>query len=497
MPTTTAPQGHPSATALTAHALTPHALSSQERELLYALGCGLEDAEIADALALPEHEVAAQLGRVLVKLGLRDRTAAIVHAFDCGLVVPGQGPRRRAAARGTTVHGRPGPAAPGTRLRVSLLGPLRARFAGEPVDVGPVRQQAVLAALALSPGRSVSRQELLDGVWGMESPGGNVVPVYVYRLRKGLRLGECQDSVIRTDRYGYRLAPGAVDVDVTCMEELVTAAGAAERAGDPAEAVRLCGRALGLFRGEPLAGLPGPLAELERLRLVERRVALAQRKAQWQLRLGRVAEAASDLSELALQQPLNEPVAALLMHALNRDGRRAEALSVFNRTGRRLADELGVPPGELLCRARWSVLRGEGGGRGRDGEGQGRDGTSRGPDRTSRGPDGRTPRRDGRVPSPGDGRRGLADTGRGLDDTSRGLDGAAPGSGGEGRGEHGTDHGRHGAAPSLNGRPPGPDGGGRGPLSTGRDTESPAPGPNGRASRRNGTAPRRGQAGAA
>ncbi|MFF6980674.1 BTAD domain-containing putative transcriptional regulator, partial [Streptomyces sp. NPDC008343] len=395
MPTTTALQGHPSATALTAHALTPHALTSQERELLYALGCGLEDAEIADALALPEHEVAGQLGRVLVKLGLRDRTAAVVHAFDCGLVVPGQGPRRRAAGQGTTVHARTGPAAPGTRLRVSLLGPLRARFAGEPVDVGPVRQQAVLAALALSRGRSVSRQELLDGVWGMESPGGNVVPVYVYRLRKGLRLGECQDSVIRTDRYGYRLAPGTVDVDVTCMEELVTAAGAAERAGDPAEAVRLCGRALDLFRGEPLAGLPGPLAELERLRLVERRVALAQRKAQWQLRLGRVAEATADLSELALQQPLNEPVAALLMHALNRDGRRAEALSVFNRTGRRLADELGVPPGELLSRARWSVLRGDGGGRGRDGEGQGRDGTGQGRDGRGQRPNGTDQRPDG------------------------------------------------------------------------------------------------------
>lgn len=548
MPTTTAPQGHPSATAL-----TPHALTSQERELLYALGCGLEDAEIADALALPEHEVAGQLGCVLVKLGLRDRAAAIVHAFDCGLVVPGQGPRRRAAGRGTTVHARTGPAAPGTRLRVSLLGPLRARFAGEPVDVGPVRQQAVLAALALSPGRSVSRQELLDGVWGMESPGGNVVPVYVYRLRKGLRLGEGQDSVIKTDRYGYRLAPGAVDVDVTCMEELVTAAGAAERAGDPAEAVRLCGRALDLFRGEPLAGLPGPLAELERLRLVERRVALAQRKAQWQLRLGRVAEATADLSELALQQPLNEPVAALLMHALNRDGRRAEALSVFNRTGRRLADELGVPPGELLCRARWSVLRGDGGGRGRDGGGQGRvgagqgrdgrgqgpngrgqrldgrgqgrdgrgqrldgtdqrpDGTDQRPNSTDQRPDGRTPRREGRVPTPGDGRRGLDDTGRGLDGAASGRNGAgrsredsgrsryrtAPGSGGEGRGKHGTDHGRHGAAPSLNGRPPGPDGGGRGPLGTGRDTEGSAPGLNGRASRRNGTAPRRGQAGAA
>ncbi|GHH24348.1 hypothetical protein GCM10018780_74540 [Streptomyces lanatus] len=347
-------KGHPARPDLAA--LTPH-----ERELLRALGCGLADAEIAAALALPEHAVAAQLGHVLLKLGLRDRAAAIVHAFDCGLVVPGQGPRRRTAP-GTTVRGRPD-----ARLRVCVLGPLRARFAGRTVDVGPVRQQAVLAALALSPGRSVSRQQLLDGVWGMESPGANVVPVYVYRLRKGLRLGECPETVIGRDRYGYRLARDAVEVDVTCMEELVNAADAAERAGDATEAVRLYGHALDLFRGEPLAGLPGPLAELERLRLAERRVALAQRRAEWQLRLGRVTEAITDLSALSVEQPLNEPVAALLMHALHRSGRRAEALTVYDRTARRLATELEVAPGELLCRARWSVLRGDESGRGRAG----------------------------------------------------------------------------------------------------------------------------------
>ncbi|MFE2970383.1 BTAD domain-containing putative transcriptional regulator [Streptomyces sp. NPDC059340] len=358
MPTTTAPHGRPTVTALT----------PQEREVLYALGCGLEDAEIADVLALPEHVVSGHLGRVLVKLDLRDRAAAIVHAFDCGLVVPGQGPRRQAAAPGITVRQRTGPA-PGPWLRVSVLGPLRAWLAGQPVDVGPVRQQAVLAALALSPDRSVSRQQLLDGVWGMESPGGNVVPVYVYRLRKSLRLGECPESVIRRDRYGYGLVRGVAEVDVACMEVLVTAAGAAERTGDLSEAVRLCDRALELFRGVPLAGLPGPLAELERLRLAERRVALAQRKADWQLRLGRVAEAIAGLSALALEEPLNEPVAVLLMRALQRGGRRAEALAVFDRAGRRLADDLGVAPGELLRRARRAVLRGDdaGAGRGRVG----------------------------------------------------------------------------------------------------------------------------------
>lgn len=333
--------------------------------MFYALGCGLGDAEIANALTLTEQVVAERLGRVLVKLGLRDRTAAIVHAFDCGLVLPGQGPRP-VAAPGITVRQRTGPA-PGPWLRISVLGPLRTWLAGQPVDVGPVRQQAVLAALALSPDRSLSRRQLLDGVWGMDQPDGNVVPVYVYRLRKSLRLGECPDSVIRRDRYGYGLVRGAAELDVASMADLVTAAGEAEHAGDLPEAVRLCDRALELFRGEPLAGLPGALAELERLRLAERRVALTQRKAGWQLRLGRDAEAIAELSALALEEPLNEPVAATLMHALRHGGRRAEALAVFDRAGRRLADDLGVAPGELLLRARWAVLSGDGTGGGRPG----------------------------------------------------------------------------------------------------------------------------------
>ncbi|MFC9288586.1 BTAD domain-containing putative transcriptional regulator [Streptomyces sp. NPDC057052] len=354
MPTTTEARGVPGATVLTA----------DEREVLYALGCGLEDAEIADALALPGHVVAERISAVLGKLGLSDRAAAVVHAFDCGLVVPGQGPRRPVPAPGSTAGRRTGTAS-GPWLRVSLLGPLRTSLAGRPVDVGPLRQQAVLAALALSAGRPVSRRRLLDDVWGREMPDGNVVPVYVYRLRKSLRLGERPDPVIRRDRYGYALPRGVVEVDVLCMEDLVTRSGEAERAGDLSEAVRLCARALELFRGEPLAGLPGPLAESERLRLTGRRVALAQRKAGWQLTLGRHAEVIAELSALTREEPLNEPVAATLMHALRRGDRRAEALAVFDRTARRLADDLGVAPGDVLVRARRAVLRGDGAGTGR------------------------------------------------------------------------------------------------------------------------------------
>ncbi|MEV6951071.1 BTAD domain-containing putative transcriptional regulator [Streptomyces sp. NPDC051183] len=343
---TTATTDRPTATGLGHH----------EREVLQAVGCGLRDDEIAAALAIPEDAVAGHLARILVKLGLRDRAAAIVHAFDCGMVVPGRGPRTQAVS---PVPRTAGGRAPGPKVRISVLGPLRAWQDGRPLNLGHLRQQAVLAALALRAGRTVSQQELLDGVWGLEPPVTNVVPVYVYRLRKTLRIEDSPDSVIEHDRCGYRLVTGAVEVDVARMEGLVVDAGTADRAGDRTEAVRLCSQALDLFRGELLAGLPGPLAELERLRLTERRIAVVQRKLEWQLRLGQCSEAIAELFALSTAHPLNEPVAAMLMRALYRSGRQADALTVFDRARRRLADDLEVPPSPMLRRTYQMILRGD------------------------------------------------------------------------------------------------------------------------------------------
>lgn len=343
-------------------------LGPQERRVLSAVGCGLRDDEIAAALAVPEDTVAAHLARILAKLGLRDRAAAIVHAFDCGLAVPERGPRPQrvdpapgppSASTAATTAASVSDRAVGPKVRISVLGPLQAWQDGRALNLGHLRQQAVLAALALCAGRTLSQQELLDDVWGMEPPAANVVPVYVYRLRKALRTGGGPDSVIARARRGYQLVPGAVDVDAARMEELVAGIGAAERAGDPAEAVRLCAQALELFRGEVLAGLPGPLAELERLRLGERRIAVVRRKLEWQLRLGQDAEAIAELFALSSAHPLNEPLAALLMRALFHNGRQADALTVFERARRRLADDLGVAPSRMLRRTHRMILRGD------------------------------------------------------------------------------------------------------------------------------------------
>lgn len=345
-------------TTATAGQPTVAGLTRQEQEVLRAVGCALTDGEIAAALAIPEPAVAGHLRRIMTKLGLRDRSAAIVHAFDRGLVVPGHGPRGRSAAPAAPAASA-APAGPRLRLRLSVLGPMRAWRGGRALDLGPPRQQAVLAALALHPDRTVGQQELLDAGWGTTPPAGNVVQVYVYRLRKVLHEGARPDAVIRRDRCGYRFVSSAVDVDVARLEEVVTEIKSAEAAGDLPEAVRLCDRALEKFDGEPLTGVPGPFAELERLRLAERRMALAQWKLDWQLRLGQHAEAVAELSALAAAQPQNEPVAAMLMRALHRSGRRAEALAVFARTYRQLADVLGLAPGETLRQAQRAVLHGD------------------------------------------------------------------------------------------------------------------------------------------
>ncbi|WP_020662167.1 BTAD domain-containing putative transcriptional regulator [Amycolatopsis benzoatilytica] len=319
-------------------------LTPLELDVLTAVARGMTDAEAAGALSVSAGAVEAHFARVREKLRLRDRAAAIVYAFDHGLVTPG----------GDSV-----PVAPDA-LQFSVLGPLRAWRGTRLLDLGPVRQQALLAALVLRPGTTVSAGELLDGVWGLEPPGtgGRVVPVYVHRLRKCLRsTGErTEDSVIGSDRGGYRFAGDRVRLDVTELTDRIAEASAAARGGDPAAAVDAYAGALSLFHGEPLAGLPGPFVEGERLRLTERRLSLVRDKASLQLQLGRTDDVVHELSALLAVHPHREPLAVLLMRALHRGGRRADALAVHRRTRERLRADLGVEPGTELVRELRVVL---------------------------------------------------------------------------------------------------------------------------------------------
>lgn len=124
----------------------------------------------------------------------------------------------------------------GGRLRLSVLGPLRAWRGDQPLELGPVRQKALLGALVLRPDVVVGAGELLDDVWGLEPPGTGrrVVPVYVHRLRKCLRAGDDEpaDAVIARDSSGYRFVGAAAEVDAVTLDRIAAEAAAAARAGD-------------------------------------------------------------------------------------------------------------------------------------------------------------------------------------------------------------------------------------------------------------------------
>lgn len=247
------------------------------------------------------------------------------------------------------------------RLRLAVLGEVRAWREVTPLDLGPVRRQAVLAALALRPGFLVSHEQLLDGVWGAEPPGSGrkVLPSYIYALRQLLDTEGTgpADSVIRGERGGYRLVVDRVRLDVADLAEQVAGAQRAKAAGDLTTAMNRFSGALALFRGEPLAGLPGPFADVERQRLSERLRTVRTQRLECLVVLGRFADALDDLAALSLSSPYDESLVALRMRALYGSERQAEALNVYQDTIERLRDELGVGPGDELRRVHEAVLR--------------------------------------------------------------------------------------------------------------------------------------------
>ncbi|MEU0740764.1 BTAD domain-containing putative transcriptional regulator [Streptomyces sp. NPDC006134] len=249
-------------------------------------------------------------------------------------------------------------------LRFEVLGPLRAWRDGAPLELGPVKRQAVLAALLLNRGAVVSHERLLDAVWGPEPPAGGrkVLPTHVNALRRALDPDGTPpaESVIRSGKGWYRFVVEGVRLDTEELDERGDAALRTAASGDLAAAADRLSAALGLFRGEPLAGLPGPFARDERQRWEERRRALRRERLTCLVLLGRFGEALDDLGGLPASSAADrydESLRALRMRALYGCGRQAEALHAYEEMRVRLRDELGADPGEELRRVHEAVLR--------------------------------------------------------------------------------------------------------------------------------------------
>ncbi|HWO68405.1 MAG TPA: BTAD domain-containing putative transcriptional regulator, partial [Umezawaea sp.] len=248
-------------------------------------------------------------------------------------------------------------------LVIRLLGPVRAWRNGVEVDLGTARTRAVFTVLAMRANDAVSKDELIDGVWGDAPPAtaGASLYTYISALRRALEPERSKRSagvVLTSSGAGYALRLDREALDVHRFDRHREQAEVLAR-HDPERAVAELDAALALWEGEALFSVTGRFAESQRSRLHELRLAAVERRAELALLLGRHADVAADLAGLVVEHPLREGLRALLMSALHQGGRQAEALEVFRDARHVLADELGIEPGPALREAHRRVLQGD------------------------------------------------------------------------------------------------------------------------------------------
>jgi DNA-binding SARP family transcriptional activator len=231
-----------------------------------------------------------------------------------------------------------------------ILGPLEVEADGQVLPIGGRQPRALLTVLLLDANHVVSRDRLMEALWGDEPPerAANALQVYVSQLRKALGA-----DVIGTQPRGYVVHVAEGELDLERFESLVTGS----RRSEPAAAARLLREALSLWRGEPLAELADvPDVEGDRRRLEELRLGASEARVEADLALGRHAELVPELESLVRKHPLRERLRGQLMLALYRCGRQADALEVYRTGRRRLNEELGLEPDDELQRLERAIL---------------------------------------------------------------------------------------------------------------------------------------------
>jgi DNA-binding SARP family transcriptional activator len=243
-------------------------------------------------------------------------------------------------------------------LRLRVLGWLAV---GEPPQrITAPREQVILAALLANANDVVHVDYLIRAVWHGEPPktAAHQVQSCVARLRRTL-LDVGVAGLIATERVGYRAVVDPADLDALVFSREIALARARAVAGDLAGARTRYRAGLELWRGPALAGVPGDVIGACAARLEEQRATAIDECIDVELQLGLAGDLIGELTELVSQYPYRERLRGQLMIAFTRTGRRADALALYDEGRRRLADDLGVEPGDRLNALHVQILRGE------------------------------------------------------------------------------------------------------------------------------------------
>ncbi len=250
----------------------------------------------------------------------------------------------------------------GATIDVRLLGPVELVCATGATRLGGPRVRALFGLLALRAPAVVSREALIDGIWGVQPPTAAALTLrtHIAHLRRRLA-GSGLDGLITTRTTGYALDVPAEWIDARRFEEHLRLGQSALVAGAAADAADQLRTALALWRGEVLAGCDtGAWARAEAARLQELWHFAKEDLLDAQLALGDYAKTIAELESLVARHPLRERLWELLMRALFQAGRRGDALHAYQRARSRLVEELGVEPGPVLRRLESAILAGGG-----------------------------------------------------------------------------------------------------------------------------------------
>ncbi|WP_433577331.1 BTAD domain-containing putative transcriptional regulator [Nocardia brasiliensis] len=252
---------------------------------------------------------------------------------------------------------------PPSVVRLTLLNGVEAHRGDQVLPLGPPQRRAVLSVLAFRRRQWVSADSLLAALYDGVPPasGVGVIQTYVSALRRVLepdRPPRTPPTVLLSGHGGYQLRIDDEQLDLGVFDRLVGEASRARDAGDLVGAEDRYTRALALYAGEPLTGLPGPFAQRQRVALAERRLAVVEDSLDIAVALGRSDEVIDRLRVFTAEHPLRERPRAVLMRALYARGSQSEALDVYRETRNLLVDQLGVEPGPELRELHEQILSG-------------------------------------------------------------------------------------------------------------------------------------------
>jgi YVTN family beta-propeller protein len=243
-----------------------------------------------------------------------------------------------------------------------ILGPLEVTDRGRRIELGGRKQRALLAILLLRGNEVVPADKLIDELWGETPPptAPKTLQAHISRLRRSISTDDPskdEEGPLETRGHGYVLRVEPEQLDAERFQRLLADGRRALARGEPEPAAEKVGEALALWRGPALADFAyESFAQADIARLEELRLSALEERVEADLALGRDAEIVGELEALVSRHPLRERLRGQLMLALYRSDRQAEALEVYQRGRRALAEELGLEPSQALQRLERQIL---------------------------------------------------------------------------------------------------------------------------------------------